>query len=114
MGLKVGDKVTADININCGTCYYCRHGEPLLCDHFSQLGIHMDGTFAEYVKAPWKQVHKLPDNFKFQIRHLWNQFHAPSMLPRHSMQNLAAAWWSLAVVWVYCMPVWVSYVPVLR
>jgi threonine dehydrogenase-like Zn-dependent dehydrogenase len=66
MGLKAGDRVTADININCGTCYYCRHGEPLLCDHFSQLGIHMDGTFAEYVKAPWKQVHKLPDNLSFE------------------------------------------------
>ena len=65
-GFKKGDRVTADINITCGTCFYCRHGEPLLCDNFSQLGIHRDGTFAEFVSVPWKQVHKLPDNLSFE------------------------------------------------
>jgi len=32
---------------------------------FHQLGIHVDGTFAEYVKAPCDQVHKLPDALDF-------------------------------------------------
>ena len=51
-GLKEGDRVTADINMSCGTCFYCMHGQQLLCNQFTQLGIHTDGTFAEYVKAP--------------------------------------------------------------
>ena len=63
--LKEGDRVTADINMSCGTCFYCRKGNPLLCPEFTQLGIHTHGTYAEYVKAPWKLVHKLPDNLDF-------------------------------------------------
>lgn len=65
-GLKEGDRVTADINMSCGTCFYCIHGEKLLCDEFTQLGIHTDGTFAEYVKAPAALVHILPDNLSFE------------------------------------------------
>jgi len=65
-GLKEGDRVTADINMSCGTCYYCMHGDKLLCDSFTQLGIHTDGSFAEYVKAPAAQVHILPDNMSFE------------------------------------------------
>lgn len=64
--LKEGDRVTADINMSCGTCFYCLRGEKLLCDSFSQLGIHVNGTFAEYVKAPWSQIHKLPENLSFE------------------------------------------------
>jgi len=64
--LKVGDRVTADINMGCGTCFYCIRGEKLLCDSFTQIGIHTDGTFAEYVKAPWAQVHVLPENLSFE------------------------------------------------
>ena len=30
-GLKEGDRVTADINMSCGTCYYCRRGQKLMC-----------------------------------------------------------------------------------
>lgn len=65
-GLKEGDRVTADINMSCGTCFYCIRGDKLLCDNFSQLGIHTDGTFAEYVKAPAAQIHILPDNLSFE------------------------------------------------
>ena len=38
----------------------------MLCNDFTQLGIHTDGTFAEYVKAPAKLVHHLPDNLSFE------------------------------------------------
>ncbi len=64
-GLKEGDRVTADINMSCGTCFYCRHGQKLMCRDFRQLGIHIDGTYAEYVKAPYDQVHVLPESLTF-------------------------------------------------
>jgi threonine dehydrogenase-like Zn-dependent dehydrogenase len=63
--LKEGDRVTADINMSCGYCFYCRRGQKLMCPEFTQLGIHIDGTYAEYVKAPWMQVHRLPDSIDF-------------------------------------------------
>ena len=61
-GLSEGDLVTADINMSCGHCFYCRRGQKLMCPEFTQLGIHTDGTYAEYVKAPWNLVHRLPEN----------------------------------------------------
>ncbi len=64
-GLKEGDRVTADINMSCGTCFYCRQGQKLMCRDFHQLGIHVDGTYADYVKAPFDQVHVLPDTLDF-------------------------------------------------
>jgi threonine dehydrogenase-like Zn-dependent dehydrogenase len=64
-GLKEGDRVTADINMSCGICFYCRKGQKLMCREFHQLGIHVDGAYAEYVKAPFDQVHRLPDDLDF-------------------------------------------------
>jgi threonine dehydrogenase-like Zn-dependent dehydrogenase len=63
--LKEGDRVTADINMSCGYCFYCRRGQKLMCRDFVQLGIHVDGSYAEYVKAPWRQVHLLPESIDF-------------------------------------------------
>ncbi len=63
--VKPGDRVTADINMSCGTCFYCRRGQKLMCPQFHQLGIHCDGSYAEYVKAPAELVHILPDNLSF-------------------------------------------------
>jgi threonine dehydrogenase-like Zn-dependent dehydrogenase len=63
--LKEGDRVTADINMSCGTCFYCKRGQKLMCPEFTQLGIHVDGTYAEYVKVHWELVHRLPDSIDF-------------------------------------------------
>ena len=65
-GFKEGDRVTADINMSCGHCYYCIRGDQLLCNNFTQLGIHTNGTFAEYVKAPASLLHHLPDSLSFE------------------------------------------------
>ena len=60
-GLQVGDRVAADICMPCGTCYHCRIGEPLLCSDFKQIGIHVNGAYAEYVKVPWKNLYLISD-----------------------------------------------------
>ncbi len=65
-GIKEGDRVTADINMSCGTCYYCMKGDTLHCPSFTQLGIHTNGTFAEYVAAPANLVHHLPPTLSFE------------------------------------------------
>ena len=60
-GLKIGDRVAVDLCLCCGTCYFCRRGDGLLCQTFTQLGIHTDGGFAEYVKAPAVNCYFIPD-----------------------------------------------------
>ncbi len=67
LNLKPGDRVTADINMSCGVCFYCSRGQKLMCPEFRQLGIHIHGAFAEYVKAPAAQVHKLPTHLSFEV-----------------------------------------------
>ena len=60
----VGDRVSSDICLPCGTCYQCRRSEPLLCRNFRQIGIHTaetSGGYSEYVKVPWKNLYKIPD-----------------------------------------------------
>ncbi len=64
--LRVGDFVTADINIGCERCYFCRHQLRMFCPHLSQIGVHRDGAFAEYVKAPAAATYRLPDEMSPQ------------------------------------------------
>ena len=59
--VKVGDRVTADINMGCGVCHFCRIGQKLHCTSIKQLGVHVNGAFAEYVSVPVSNVYKLPD-----------------------------------------------------
>lgn len=59
--IRPGDRVAADICLTCGTCYFCRRGDGLLCTTFTQLGIHTNGGFAEYVKVPWENCYKIPN-----------------------------------------------------
>lgn len=56
-----GTKATADINIACGVCYFCRVGNKLFCPQVRQLGVHDAGGMAEYVVAPAANVYPLPD-----------------------------------------------------
>lgn len=51
-GIEPGAKVVVDNAIGCGHCYWCRRHEILSCPEMQQIGITMDGGFAEYVVAP--------------------------------------------------------------
>ncbi len=60
--LKLGQRIVVDVNIGCGHCYYCRRNEILNCREVSQVGIHRDGGFAEYVSVPGRLVIPAPDD----------------------------------------------------
>ena len=64
-GLSEGDRVTSEINITCGKCYYCTHGMPTHCISRTAVGISRDGALAEYIVVPAKNIHKLPENVDF-------------------------------------------------
>jgi 2-desacetyl-2-hydroxyethyl bacteriochlorophyllide A dehydrogenase len=59
--VKVGDYVTADINLACGHCYFCRRQQKLFCESIRQIGVHTHGALAEYVKAPAASVYHVPE-----------------------------------------------------
>jgi (R,R)-butanediol dehydrogenase/meso-butanediol dehydrogenase/diacetyl reductase len=66
-GWETGDRVTANPNVGCGTCYYCRRGETNQCMKFSSIGIvGIPGAFAERVAVPSHLLRKLSERFSFE------------------------------------------------
>jgi 6-hydroxycyclohex-1-ene-1-carbonyl-CoA dehydrogenase len=59
--LKEGDRVLLPAVLPCGRCRLCRSGRENICEHLRMFGNDVDGAFAEYVKAPAKDVFVLPD-----------------------------------------------------
>lgn len=64
-GWQVGDRVVVGLVVGCGTCEYCRRGDEPLCPNIRELGIHVDGGYAEYLRAPVSTLHRLPDDMTF-------------------------------------------------
>jgi len=60
-GVKIGDRVAVNPNLNCGRCEYCIQGEDSLCVSYGIVGEHTYGGLAEYVKVEGRNVLKLPD-----------------------------------------------------
>ncbi len=59
---KVGDRVAADTHIPDGTCYQCNTGNQHICENMAILGVHTDGSFAEYLALPEACAWKIPDS----------------------------------------------------
>jgi threonine 3-dehydrogenase len=50
--VKVGDRVSAETHIVCGTCEFCQRGEFHICENTKIIGVDTDGCFAEYARMP--------------------------------------------------------------
>jgi len=70
-GFAPGDRVTFDSTVYCGKCFFCRRGEPNLCEDRQVLGVscgeyRRHGAFAEYVTVPQHICYKLPANLPYE------------------------------------------------
>ncbi|HUX22332.1 MAG TPA: galactitol-1-phosphate 5-dehydrogenase [Spirochaetia bacterium] len=70
-GWKIGDRVTFDSTVYCGTCWYCRRGDIHLCDNRRVLGVSCDeyrrnGAFAESVAVPEHILYSIPERLSFE------------------------------------------------
>ena len=54
--VAVGDQVSGEGHVVCGTCRNCRAGRRHLCIRTSSVGVNRDGAFAEYVVIPESNV----------------------------------------------------------
>jgi threonine dehydrogenase-like Zn-dependent dehydrogenase len=68
--LSEGQAVLADINVGCGTCYWCRRNEVLNCPTMTQVGIGRDGAFAEYVVVSARLAIPVPDGMPTELQAL--------------------------------------------
>jgi threonine 3-dehydrogenase len=54
--VAVGDLVSGEGHVVCGTCRNCRAGRRHLCIRTSSIGVNRNGAFAEYVVLPESNV----------------------------------------------------------
>jgi 6-hydroxycyclohex-1-ene-1-carbonyl-CoA dehydrogenase len=59
-GFEEGDRVLLPAVYTCGSCQACRQGRENICASMVMFGNHVDGAYAEYVKAPAKDSFHLP------------------------------------------------------
>jgi L-iditol 2-dehydrogenase len=64
--IRKGDRVAVAPLMPCFDCRSCHRGNYSLCDTYNFLGSRTDGGFAEYVKAPARNLVKFPDNIDFR------------------------------------------------
>ena len=50
--LREGLYVSAEMHVTCGHCRPCRTGQRHICENTRILGVHGDGSFAQYVVVP--------------------------------------------------------------
>ena len=62
---QVGARVAVVPHIRCMTCDTCRAGRPEDCPNSRHIGVHEWGGYAEYVRAPARNVHEIPDGVSF-------------------------------------------------
>lgn len=64
-GLQIGQKVTVEPQVFCGSCYPCRHGKYNLCESLKVMGFQTTGLASEYAVVPASKVTPLPDRMSF-------------------------------------------------
>ncbi|WP_164667218.1 zinc-dependent alcohol dehydrogenase family protein [Virgibacillus doumboii] len=64
-GFEAGDRGTADPSLFCGHCEFCLTNRGNQCENWGAIGNTVDGSMAEYVKVPSKNVVKIPDSMSF-------------------------------------------------
>src|SRR5213592_1839397 len=65
--LSEGDRVCVHYLVHCGTCEFCARGLEQFCRSGQMIGKHRDGGYAEFIKAPSRNVFVLPDEIPFEI-----------------------------------------------
>jgi threonine 3-dehydrogenase len=81
-GFRPGEFVSVESHLPCGTCQQCRDDRMHICDRLQILGVHRQGTFAEFLSVPalcaWKNAPGTPAEVASILEPLGNAVHAAS------------------------------------
>lgn len=83
-GFRVGDRVSADPSLFCGACQFCLTHRGNHCENWQAIGVTKNGSMAEFVSVPLRNVVKLPDNMSFEV----GAFIEPMACVVHGMNRL--------------------------
>jgi NADPH:quinone reductase-like Zn-dependent oxidoreductase len=62
--LSVGERVVINSNLGCGDCEYCQAGMDNRCLKWDLLGETRNGTYAQYVVVPERNLLPIPEGFE--------------------------------------------------
>lgn len=83
--VRVGQRVSGEGHIVCGSCRNCRAGRRHLCIHTIGVGVNRDGAFADYVVIPagnaWVQPDDLDPDLGALFDPLGNAVHTSLQFP---------------------------------
>ena len=65
-GISINDRVVINPMLTCDACNSCITGRPELCPSYGMLGTNRNGSYAEYLSVPSRNVHKIPDNVSYE------------------------------------------------
>ncbi len=63
----VGQRVSVDPNVVCGTCPYCRRGLTHLCERLTPLGIVRPGGYSELSVVPETNAYVMPEDMSMEV-----------------------------------------------
>lgn len=72
--VKVGDRVSGEGHIVCGTCRNCRAGRRQMCIRTASVGVQRDGAFAEFVVIPEPNVWVHPAGITPELGAIFDPF----------------------------------------
>lgn len=64
-GFAVGQKVTIEPQVYCGTCYPCTHGKYNLCEELKVMGFQTTGAASQYIAVDASKVTALPQSMSY-------------------------------------------------
>ena len=73
-GFKVGDIVSGEGHITCGTCRNCLEGHKENCQNAKGVGVNRDGCFAEYLVIPSSNVWPTTPNIPEEMYAIFDPF----------------------------------------
>ncbi|MDR0272161.1 MAG: alcohol dehydrogenase catalytic domain-containing protein, partial [Clostridiales bacterium] len=65
--VKVGELVSGEGHLFCGSCRQCMTGDQHLCPNTKGIGVNTDGAFAEYFCFPAKNIWQCDENIPLNI-----------------------------------------------
>ncbi len=70
----LGQRVSGEGHLNCGYCRNCRAGKSHICHNTVGIGIHRNGSFAEYLVLPESNIFPIIDEIPSEIAAFFDPF----------------------------------------
>ncbi|MDR1658578.1 MAG: alcohol dehydrogenase catalytic domain-containing protein [Deltaproteobacteria bacterium] len=65
-GFELGDRIAGETHIPCNNCGQCHTDNRHICENMKIIGVHVPGSFAEYIGVPQDCLWKLGDLVDYQ------------------------------------------------